>query len=70
MSRELFEQLTEETRKCLLTLGRERVSIVANYFKTCVRVGLSVDPAALSSEITSASGESPLGNVVARLIPN
>jgi hypothetical protein len=41
---------------------------VANYFQCSVRVGFEIDSRAIRSTITSANRNSPIGNVVSRLM--
>jgi hypothetical protein len=69
MDRKTYQQLTIETESTLTALrSNERTTLVANYFQCSVRVGFEIDSRAIRSTITSANRNSPIGNVVSRLM--
>ena len=64
-----YDKLTAALNAFLPTLGEERRTIVANYYRSgTVRVGFHVDHRAERHGVTSANNVSPVDNVAARLI--
>lgn len=70
ISDKILGELTSEVELFIGTLRTpERVAVVANFYKSKVSVGHEVNPRAADWTITSAGPDSPIENVVRRLIP-